>query len=241
MRMRLFLLPVASVLLCAQGAEDIVAKHLQARGGLKAIQAIQSLRITLRASPREFPGVTEYKRPMRYRSSLKVQGVEWIQAWDGTSGWTINPFSGYGGFKEPQPLSEEERRSVELDADLDGPLVDWKAKGSALESLPDEEVEGTPAQRVKLTLKNGDQITYFFDAENHMEIKRLIKRKVRGTEVELETVFGNYEQAGGVWFPRLIQSGEKSSEQRWTVLVDKVEVNPNLDDARFQKPAKAAQ
>lgn len=221
-------------------ADQLIAKHLEARGGLAKLRAIHSLRITSRVGQAEIPSVSEWKRPGSYRQTVQVQGLEWIQAFDGKAGWGINPFSGYGGFKEPQPLSPEDERAVELSADLDGPLVDWKAKGHKVEYLGEEDVDGGQAYKLKVSLKDGDEITYFLDADTFLSIKEITRRVIRGTDLVSETTLGNYEATGGVYFPRLLQEGEKGSDNKNTLTVDKVEINPTLSDDRFTIPAKKA-
>ena len=224
----------------APTADSIIAKHLEARGGVARLKAIHSLRITSRLGQSELPGVGEWKRPGSYRQTVKVQGLDWIRAYDGKTGWSINPFSGYGGFKEPQPMNPEQLKAVELTADLDGPLVDWQAKGHKVVYMGMEDVDGGQAFKLKATLKNGDEITYFLDADTYMSIKEITRRVIRGTEEETETILGNYEAAGGVQFPRLLQEGEKGSDEKQTVTVDKVEINHELADDRFAMPAKKA-
>ena len=218
-------------------ADQILAGHFEARGGMARLRAIQTLRISARAGTAEYPVVTELKRPMHYRQAFSVQGMSLIEAYDGKSGWTINPFSGYGGFKEPQPLNPEQLRNMELDADLDGPLMDWQAKGHKVELLGKEDVDGSPAWKLRLVLKNGDQITYFLDMDTCLEIKEITKRIIRGSEVESESVLGNYEESGGVMFPRLFENGPRGSERRNKVTVDKVEINVPISDDRFAQPA----
>ncbi len=224
----------------APTAESIIAKHLEARGGVARLKAIQSLRVTSRLGASELPSVGEWKRPMAYRQTVKIQGLDWIRAYDGKAGWAINPFSGYGGFKEPQPMNPEQLRAIELTADLDGPLVDWQAKGHKAVYLGMEDVDGGQAHKLKLTLKNGDEITYFLDADTCLSIKEITRRVIRGTEEEYETFLGNYEATEGVLFPRLIQEGDKGSDEKNTVTVQKVEINPALADDRFSMPAKKA-
>lgn len=224
----------------APTADQIISKHLEAMGGIANLKAIKSLRVTSRLGIAEYPSVSEWKRPMEYRQTVKVQGMDWIQAYDGKAGWTINPFAGYGGFKEPQPMNPEQLRAVELTADLDGPLVDWRAKGHTVTYMGMEDVDGSQAFKLKEILKNGDEITYFLDADTYIPIKEITRRVIRGTEQETETILGNYEATGGVYFPRLIQEGEKGSDDKNTVTVEKVEINPELPDDRFSMPAMKA-
>lgn len=220
--------------------DQIIAKHLEARGGLARLKAIQTLRIESKAGSVEFPTVSEWKRPMRFRRQTDFFGVAFIQAFDGSAGWSINPFAGAGGgFKEPQPMNPEELKATTLEADLDGPIVDWKAKGHQAVYLGQEEMDGDPVHKVQVTLKDGDQVTYYLDADTCLALKTVTRRTVRGTDFELETTFGNYAPEGGVMFPRLIESGPKGGTQRERTTITRIRINEPIADDRFSMPAKA--
>ncbi|HXC17074.1 MAG TPA: hypothetical protein VNV60_06510 [Holophagaceae bacterium] len=217
----------------------------KARGGAEAIHAIQSLRVMSHVywGSTEIPVVTEYKRPGRYRQVTTVQGLQVVEALDGESGWSINPFSGYGGFMKPQPMNPEDLRDAKESADFDGPFVDWKAKGNQVSDLGDEEVEGSPARKLQAKLSGGTVVTSWLDKDSGLEIKRVTRHMVRGSEQETETLLGNYFKHGGVWLPHLLETGPVRSEARNKAVVDKVEVNIAIDDADFKmpEPTKVAQ
>jgi hypothetical protein len=59
---------------------------------------------------------------------------------------------------------------------------------------------------------------------------------LRGRDVALETVFGDYRETAGVAFARSIETGVRGRPQRLRIVVETVEVNPPLDDARFRMP-----
>jgi hypothetical protein len=48
-----------------------------------------------------------------------------------------------------EKMSADDTKSLMEDADIDGPLVDWKAKGSTVEYLGTEDVDGTQAHKLK--------------------------------------------------------------------------------------------
>ena len=52
---------------------------------------------------------------------------------------------------------------------MDGPLIDYKAKGHTVELLGKDKVEGTDCYKLKVTLKNGDVRTYL---HRHRELPR---------------------------------------------------------------------
>ena len=122
MRLRSSILASLVCLLSAgvfgQTAEDLVAKNLQAKGGLEKIKAIKSIRMTGQYEAGGFRATVgqESKRPEMMRQTFTVQGMTQIQAYDGSSGWQISPF---GGRKDPEALGEDDVRGL---ADLGEPL-----------------------------------------------------------------------------------------------------------------------
>jgi outer membrane lipoprotein-sorting protein len=220
----------------AQGVDEIIAKHVEAMGGLEKIKSVTSVRMTgtMAVQGIEAPIVLEIKRPNSLRMDITVQGMVGSQGFDGTKGWSLMPFA---GSTTPQEMPAEELRMVEEQADFDGPLVDYKAKGHKVALLGKEQVEGAAVYKLQVTLKSGVVRTMYIDAEHFLAIKDESKRTVRGAEIETETIIGDYKEVGGMMFPHSIDSGQKGSPQRQTFTFQKIEVNVPLDDARFKMPA----
>jgi hypothetical protein len=227
------LLPLAGQ---AQTLDEIIAKHIKARGGMDKLKAIQTVRITgkmIQGPGLEAPFTLEMKRPNNGRLEFTFQGLTAVQAYDGKNGWEIMPF---GGRKDPQPMSPEDVKEAEEQADMDGPLVDYKAKGHQVELVGKDKVEGTDAYKLKVTLKNGDLRYYYLDAEYFLDLKMESKRNVRGTDREFENSYGDYKEVGGVMFPYSIDSGVKGSPEKQKIAAEKIEVNVAMDDSRFKMP-----
>ena len=219
--------------------DELIAKNIQARGGLEKIHAIHSMRQTGKV---QFGSTTlNYawmaKRPKMVRSEVSWQGLTSVTAYDGTIGWRIRPFRGR---IDPEKMAEDELKPLELDADLDGPLVDYKAKGNTVEYLGTEDVDGTDAHKLKITLKNGDLRYVYLDPDYFLEIRLLDQTRVRGARQEQETDLGNYEQVDGVFLPFSIESGPKGGPKNAQITIDKVETNIDLDDTLFHFPAAPA-
>jgi outer membrane lipoprotein-sorting protein len=230
------LAPIAS----AQTADELVTKNIAAKGGLEKLKAISSSRATGRmvAGPgMEFPFTMVNKRPNSTRIEFNVQGMTGIQAYDGKTAWMSMPFMGK---KDPEPMAADEAKMFEEQADFDGPLVDYKAKGHAVELVGKEQVEGADAYKLKLTLKNGDVRYVYLDAETFLEIKMEAKRTIRGTEVEGESYLGDYKEVGGIMMAHAMESGAKGSAQRQKLIIDKVEMNVDVADDVFAMPAASA-
>jgi outer membrane lipoprotein-sorting protein len=175
----------------------------------------------------------EIARPGLIRTELEFQGMTGVWAWDGSAGWRVSPLD--GGF-EAEALPADEAASLAEQADLEGPLVDWKAKGHAVEVVGQETLPGGPAHRLKVTPKSGAPRTVWVDTATGLVVRTESTRKVRGREVVLETAFGDYQKTAGVAFARSIETGVAGRPRRLRVVVETVEVNPALDDSRFRTP-----
>jgi len=222
----------------AQTADDIIAKNNDAKGGLARQKAVKSVRMTGRmiVGPGiEAPIVLELKRPKSMRIDIAIQGMTITQAYDGTVGWMLNPLSGR---TDPEPLPSELRKSVEEQADIDGPLVDYKAKGNTVELLGKEKAEGTDCYKLKVTLKNGDVRTFFIDAESCLDVKIETRTMVRGTEQLGDIILGDWKEVGGILMAHSVDAGQPGAPMRQKMTIDKIELNVPVDDARFTMPVK---
>lgn len=216
--------------------DEIIAKHLEAIGGMDKLKAVKTVRMTgtMTVGPGiEAPVVMELKRPSSMRLDFTVQGMTGTQAYDGKVGWTLMPFQ---GSTTPQPVAGDELQMMAEQADIDGPLVDYKAKGNTVELLGKEPVDGADAYKLKVTLKNGVVRTMYIDAEHFLQVKEESKRTIRGSEVEGETILGDYKEVGGMMFPHSVDSGQKGNPQRQKIAVEKIEVNVPIEDSRFKMP-----
>jgi outer membrane lipoprotein-sorting protein len=224
----------------AQTAEDIVAKHVAARGGMEKLKAVKTIRMTgtMTAGPGiEAPITIEMKRPKNTRLEFTLQGLTGVQAYDGTTAWAIMPFQGK---KDPEALPAEQAKIMDEQADFDGQLIDYKEKGHTVELVGKEQVEGTDAYKLKATNKDGEVQYHFLDAEYFLEIRTETSRTIRGTQMEFESSIGDYKEVGGLMFPHSIESGPKGSPQRQKLTISKIELNPDIDEARFKMPAVTA-
>jgi outer membrane lipoprotein-sorting protein len=222
-------------------ADELIAKNIEARGGIDKIRAVHSLRET---GTVRFGGggqgplvfVSLSKRENMIRAEISRQGLTAIDAYDGSVGWSVSPFRGR---KDPEKMSADDVKQMQLEADMDGPLVDYKSKGNTVEYMGTEDVDGTDAHKLKVTLKNGDVRFVFLDPDYFLEIRILDQVKIRGVEQESETDLGDYEQVNGVFLPFSIEVGSKGGPKFQKFTIEKAEVNVDLDDSLFHFPVTA--
>src|SRR5213080_1243488 len=249
MHLRLIILFVTGVALTSALAEtekaptldELVAKNIEAKGGAEALRGLQSLKLTGKLIVNEGQLQLAYtetkKRPDEVRAEFAIQGMTAVQAYDGKEGWKISPFQGR---KDPEKLSGDDVKPLMEDAEIDGPLVDWKAKESTLEYLGREDVDGTLAYKIKVVRKNGDVNFVDLDPDHFLEIRILTHRVRHGAQEETETDVGDYEKIGGVFIPFSIESGRKGDPDKQKVVIEKAEANVPVDDAIFHFPTTAS-
>ncbi len=219
----------------AQTVDEVIAKNIQAKGGIDKLKSVRSLRASAKFSQGSFRADfrQENKRADKVREEFIIQGLAQVQAYDGKTGWQISPF---GGRKDPELLSQDDLKSLVVDADIDGPLVDYKEKGHKAEIVGHDSMEGTDCFKIKLSMKNGDVRYYYLDADSFLELKVEIQTTIRGALQESELYYGDYEQVNGIFYPFTVEQAQKGSASRAQISVQKIEQNVPLEDAHFSMP-----
>jgi len=220
--------------------DELVAKNIEAKGGATALNNLQTLKTTGKLlvpiqGQIELGYLQTRKRPDEVRVEASLQGMTQIQAYDGKEGWKVSPFFGR---KDPERMSADDVKALVEDTELGGPLADWKAKGSTVEYLGTEDVDGTPAHKLKVVRKNGDVSFVYLDPDHFLEIRIVTQRMRHGAHEEIETDVGDYEKAGGVFIPTSIETGPKGSADKQKIVIDKVQANVPVDDSIFHFPGQ---
>jgi hypothetical protein len=236
----------AALMLSAAGAgaftvDELVAKNIEAKGGAAALAGVKSLRrsgkLIVDGGQYVLDIVETKQRPQSIRVEVTLQGLTQVQAYDGHEGWQIDPF---GGRKDPERMAADDLKGLIEDADIDGPLVDWQARGSKVEYLGTEDIDGTAAHKLKVTRGNGDLQYVYLDPDYFLEIRVESQRTVRGVKQITFSDLGNYEKVAGVYWPLSIENGRRGSSDTSKIEFEKAEVNPPLDPQFFSFPAVAA-
>jgi hypothetical protein len=231
-------LTLSPLLTSAQTADEIIAKNIQARGGLEKIKSLQTLRTTgkIAMGGMRISFVEENKRPFKVREEQILQGMVGVDAYDGKIAWHVVPWEGR---KDPDLLSADDRKGLIEDADIEGQLVDYKDKDHRVEYVGHDLVEGTDCYKLKLTLATGDVRYYFIDCDTFLELKEENEINIRGTVRYTETFYGDYEKVDGIYFPFALETGNKGDTDRVRITVDQIVVNSPLADSRFTMPTAA--
>jgi len=215
----------------APTADEIVARSVEARGGMAKVKGLQTVRMSgtamlndqIEAAVRILS-----KRPNLSRFEMDVNGMTLVQAFDGKSAWALNPFV-TGSKAAPAP--EKQSQELRAHTDMDGLLVDYKAKGRAVELDGTEDVGGSPAWKLKVTEKDGGVDYVYIDTKSNLMVKSA------SAHVGVTILFSDYRMVDGLVVPFKIEQDAGPGTVKMTL--DKIELNVPVDDAQFQMPVEA--
>lgn len=241
MRNRLNPIPLLCALLaaCSQPSpvDEIVASNLAARGGRERLEALRSIRETGTATAsggRVARVVREIKRPGLLRLEFSYQGTTSVFANDGETGWQVAPLQGQF---EPRAMTPEADTVAGVDQrDIEGPLVDWRDKGHVVELVGREALPSGDAFKLELTLVGGAVRYDYVDVASRQIVRSDVTRIIRGRPVQLQSTFSDFRDVGGIVFPHLIETRAEGRPEVIRIQVETIELDPDLDDARFRFP-----
>ena len=233
----------------AQSVDELLAQHLQARGGAEKLNAMQAVKMTGKMSMiplnefrkaagpgQEVPVTLMEKRPNKARLEIDLQGKKLIQGFDGgENAWGMRPdasepdmlFDDEGGLGEMQALLLQDL------ADLEGPLINAKEKWRSVELEGKEGSGDDVGYMFKLTPREGFVRSAVLDGKTS-----LIRQTTRsGSDFQLETVYSDYRLLNGVQVPYSIE-GKIDGELFTRIRIENVEVVSSLDGGLFQVPGK---
>lgn len=225
-------------------AAQIVEKNVAARGGLEAWRKIQTM-VWLghieraSAGAAVLPYVLEQKRPNKTRFEIKVRNQVATRIYDGTDGWKLHPAS--NGRPILQPFTAEELIFARDGQGIDGALLDYQAKGIAVTLDGVDDVEGRKAYRLSVKMPSGASHHVWIDAQTFLDVKYdQQSRNALGLLGTVTVFYRNYQTIDGLQIPLMIETNSVSAQNvaRPTdkMVIDKISLNPPLEDERFAKP-----
>jgi len=241
-------------------AEQIIERNVTARGGLQAWRGVQTLSMSGKleaggnesstypvqgvkrggvqlpkrpAEQMQLPFRLESKRSRKLRLEIDFRGQTAIQTYDGTNGWKLRP---YLNRHEVEPFTADEMKAAAFQSDLDGPLVDYAAKGTKAELEGTDKVEGKDNYRLKLTFKDGQSQHVWVDAKTFLESKiEGTPRRLDGKYHPVEIYYREYKTVSGIVVPYVTETKVQGVKQTEKIEVEQVVVNPRVEDSRFAK------
>lgn len=254
-------------------AAEIANRNVAARGGLQAWKAVNTLRWDgtigaggnqrgpspiLHENKREFrlptdprpadevrlPFVMEMERPRKERFEMKFRGETAIQVYDGSNGWKLRP---YLNRRQVENFTDAELKTASMQSELDGPLVDYAAKGSQIALDGTEKVEGNDTYKLRVTTKAGYVFHVWIDAKTFLEAKvEGQPRRLDGRDHQVEVYYRDYRNIDGLQIPFVLETrvvpfaspNARVAETSYApekIVITKVTVNPPLPEALFAR------
>jgi outer membrane lipoprotein-sorting protein len=228
--------------LAAQTVDELIAKNLQARGGEAKLRATTTMRLTGKVTVQgmELPMTVSAKRPNMMRQEMQIQDKRVVTAFDGDKAWMINPMMGADAPQEVQGAQADMTREQ---SDFDGPLMDYKSKGTTVELVkgdgPDgteKLADGTKVYKLKITRKGGRIQYIYLDSASGIEVKTTNQIEQGGQTYNIETELADYRPEGGLMVPHSVRN-VMNGQPLMQMTVDKVEFNVPIEDSFFKMPA----
>jgi outer membrane lipoprotein-sorting protein len=220
-------------------AAQIADRNAAARGGLKAWRAVNTMTVAgkLDAGGKQdtqLRFVLKVKRPHKQHFELTFGGQTALQIFDGEKGWTYRP---YLGRSAPEPFSPEEQRMSAAQDELDGPLIDYAAKGSRIVLEGTEMIEGKANYRLRLTTNKGVARHICVDGTTFLESRiEGNPRRFDGKMRSVETYLHDYRSVDGLMIPFVSETRVQGARASHDMTLEKVELNPRIEDSAFAKP-----
>src|ERR1700736_3272490 len=206
-------------------AAQVVEKNIAARGAVQAWRTVRSISMSgkLDAGGKQnvqLPFVLEMERNRKTRLELQFNGQTAVQVYDGTNGWKLRPFLNR---RDVEPYTPEELKAASMQADIDGPLVDYVSKGTKVQLEGLQSVEGHDAFNLKLTLKNGQVQHLWVDAQTFLDVKiEGTPRRLDGRFHPVATYMRDYRSVNGLLIPYVNETAVDGVKQTEKIVVEKV-------------------
>jgi len=182
----------------------------------------------------QLPFRMELKRPLMTRLEIPFQGETAVQVYDGVQGWKLRP---YLGRHEVEPFTPEELKAAALQQELDGPLINYAAKGTLVTLDGNERVDGHSSYRLKLILKTGDVRRIWIDAQSFLDIRSEgAPRQWDGKLRPVMTYFRDFKSVDGLKIPHVLETTIEGVRGSENIIVEQVALNSVSDNSRFKKP-----
>jgi outer membrane lipoprotein-sorting protein len=216
--------------------DEIVARNLAAKGGAEKLRAVTSVKMQGRIKgPGGDMALTSWaKRPNKMRRENISDGQTFVLGFDGMTVWQINPLISHVPREITGPQADRTRQDA---GDFDTPLLDYKAKGSTVELVGTETVQGIMMHRLRVTWKNGSIQEVYLNADTLLESRTVMQIEQGNKKAIVTLEFSNYKQVDGITVPfhiRQLHNGQVMVDITYSDL----QFNAPTPDTLFTMPAK---
>jgi hypothetical protein len=211
-----------------QTVDEVLEKNIAAMGGKEKLATLNSVRMegTLIVQGTDVSIISTRVHTVGSRTDISVMGTENYQIVTPAGGLVFMPVMGQAN---PENMPDDQFKASQTLYDLHGVFVNYKEKGTKLELMGKETIDGTECYKLKATFKNSNVTDYYVDTKTSRLYKTSTKASVNGTEMDMFTIYTNYKQdANGYWI------AYTTTNNRGETNFDKVETNVKVDETLFK-------
>jgi len=223
----------------ALSTDDVIERNAQAMGGRAAIEAVQSIEVSLHISDpgSEVDGIYYAARPGRMRIDIFVAGTHvFTEAFDGQRGWEWNG-------KESTSASPKGTAALQHGVELPGKLFglhELKQRGHHIELVGREKIDGISYYALRLTLRDGYQATLYVDPRTWLITRRRDFRPLHvdidPTPTTIEQRNSDFRRVSGLQFAFAgWEIDLKTGKVLETSQIKNIKINPQIDPSFFEK------
>jgi len=213
----------------AQNVDEIISRHISAIGGAENWKKVNTIIMegTMNVMGNDVAVKVSQEHNKGTRQDISVAGMTGYVFVTPSGGYSYMPFQGQ---QAPEPMTAEDVKEGLDDLDIQGNLLDYKAKGHSVELLGTEDVQGTECYKLKVIRKNSGEQTVFIDKNSFLIIKTSAKRKAMGQEMDINVEFSDYRDVNGIKLPYALTQGFG------TIVMSSVKVNEPISAEAFSNP-----
>jgi len=227
-------LPVSLAQTEEYAADDILNLYFQTIGQDKLLKTNTYVtKGKLLNGKTEIPFISYNKRPMSYRLEAEINGMKIISAFNGVSGWTINPIT---GSSDPQLMTSDEAERSKLQADYNGMFYNYADKGYKVEFIDKDYLDFVEVYILKLTTPEDDEITAYIDTENNVMLKSSSYVTIEDTVAEMEMYFSQHRFVDNILFPYSVET-KVNGKTEMKMMVEQITFDMDVPDSLFEIPA----
>ena len=226
----LFTALAAVYILNAQSLDAILKQYSSAINSDK-LANIKTIKITgkMSAMGMVMPMVMQMKNPDKIKVTYSLNGMEMVSVFDGVKGYTMNPMMGSA---EPVELTGEQLNQVKNNNIFTNQLQEYhKKKQLTLEGV--EDVNGKPANKLKISVEGGNPIYMCLDKGTGLIVKTSTTVDHMGTTMNVDSYMTDYVDTKGVIMPKKTTATANGMEAA-TISFDLIEVDVPMEDSIFK-------
>lgn len=189
----------------SHNVDEIINNCIEERGGKHKLNGLRSVYME------GFREILGQQVPIKisiiqneyFRTDFEINKTNGYLVITPNEGWYYNPLQSL----QPVPISLHQLDKLKDDMDIAGPLFNYAGKGHKAEFKGKESINGKTVSKIKLTLKNGNQILYFVEKESDLLVQTN-KIYLEDDKEPFERVsnYNDYKFVDGILFPHTISN-----------------------------------